>query len=304
MNVLTDIRNAVLSLQSADYNTYQRPLRELAAALDNEELKSINEALKASVDFDAFEGQERAAGMIGGDVLDWPANKAEMLGLTLILIERAGADPDWFTDFAHTFYYSGGKYSADIRKIVGSAIVPFEREYRAYVEARAKPAKSASPGAFDTSKVFIVHGHDEAAPQMVARFVEGLGFEAIILHEQRNKGRTIIEKLEAFSDVGFAIVLFTPDDVGRASGGDTLHPRARQNVVLELGYFIGKLGRGRVAAIRKGDVEWPSDYNGVVYLDLDAGGGWHRKLAEELDEAGYDIDFNKVMKGRGRRPAA
>lgn len=303
MNALTDIRNAVLSLQSADYNTYQRPLRELAAALDSDELRSINDALKAEVDFDAFEGQERAGGMVGSDVLDWPSDKAKMLGLTLILIERGAANPDWLTDFAHTFYYGGGKYSADLRKLVTSAIVPFERDYRTYVEARAKPQKQASPGEFDTTKVFIVHGHDEAAPVMVARFVEGLGFEAIILHEQRNKGRTIIEKLEAFSDVGFAIVLFTPDDVGRAVGDDVLHARARQNVVLELGYFIGKLGRGRVAAIRKGDVEWPSDYNGVVYLDLDAGGGWQRKLAEELDEAGYDIDFNKVMKGRGRRTA-
>lgn len=301
MNALTDIRHAVLSLINADYNTYQRPLRELAAALDSEELRSINDALKADVDFDAFEGQERAGGMVGGDVLDWPSDKAKMLGLTLILIERGAADPDWLTDFAHTFYYGGGKYSADLRKLVTSAIVPFERDYRTYVEARAKPQKHSSPGEFDTTKVFIVHGHDEAAPVMVARFVEGLGFEAIILHEQRNKGRTIIEKLEAFSDVGFAIVLFTPDDVGRAVGDDKLQARARQNVVLELGYFIGKLGRGRVAAIRKGDVEWPSDYNGVVYLDLDAGGGWQKKLAEELDEAGYDIDFNKVMKGRGRR---
>ena len=301
MNALTDIRHAVLSLINADYNTYQRPLRELAAALDSEELRSINDALKADVDFDAFEGQERAGGMVGGDVLDWPSDKAKMLGLTLILIERGAADPDWLTDFAHTFYYGGGKYSADLRKLVTSAIVPFERDYRTYVEARAKPQKHASPGEFNTTKVFIVHGHDEAAPVMVARFVEGLGFEAIILHEQRNKGRTIIEKLEAFSDVGFAIVLFTPDDVGRAVGDDKLQARARQNVVLELGYFIGKLGRGRVAAIRKGDVEWPSDYNGVVYLDLDAGGGWQKKLAEELDEAGYDIDFNKVMKGRGRR---
>lgn len=298
MSALTEIRNAVLSLQSADYNTYQRPLKELAAVLNSDELKAINDALKADVDFEAFVGQERRGGMVGSDVLDWPSDKAQMLGLSLIMIEKAAGDPDWFTDFAHTFYYAGGKYSADIRKVVGSAIIPFERDYRAYVEARGRPMKAANPDAFDTSKVFIVHGHDEAAPVMVARFIEGLGLEAIILHEQRNKGRTIIEKLEAYSDVGFAIVLFTPDDVGRAVGDEDLNPRARQNVVLELGYFIGKLGRGRVAAIRKGEVEWPSDYNGVVYLDLDAGGGWQRKLAEEMDEAGYDIDFNKVMKRR------
>jgi hypothetical protein len=94
------------------------------------------------------------------------------------------------------------------------------------------------------SSVFVVHGHDEAAREQVARFVEKLRLSAVILHEQTNQGRTIIEKFESHADVGFAIVLLTPDDVGATKkDAANLKPRARQNVILELGYFVGKLGR-------------------------------------------------------------
>jgi hypothetical protein len=94
----------------------------------------------------------------------------------------------------------------------------------------------------DQSKIFVVHGHDEGARESIARFIQAIGFQPIILHERANEGRTVIEKVEAHGDVGFAVVLLTPDDEGRAAGG-TLAPRARQNVLLELGYFIGRLGR-------------------------------------------------------------
>jgi len=185
---------------------------------------------------------------------------------------------------------------AAIRKAVGAAIVPFGRDYRAYVQSRVTPSRAVNPQiGTNNAKVFIVHGHDEAPLAMVARYIESLGLEAVILHEQTNRGMTIIEKLEAHSDVGFAVVLFTADDVGRSVLEQTDHPRARQNVVLELGYFMGKLGRGRVCAIRKGNVEWPSDYSGVVYTSFDDAGAWKTALARELDDAGYDIDFNVVM---------
>ena len=124
-----------------------------------------------------------------------------------------------------------------------------------------------SMGPISGKKVFLVHGRDESAREGTARFLEKLGLEAIILHEQPNAGRTIIEKVETFAGVAFAVVLLTPDDVGGiASNPPALNPRARQNVILELGYFIGRLGRAHVAALLKGDVEKPSDYDGVVYI--------------------------------------
>lgn len=116
------------------------------------------------------------------------------------------------------------------------------------------------------------------------------------MHEQPNSGRTIIEKLEGHLDVDFAVVLLTPDDVGGLAGDPPrLQNRARQNVVLELGLFIGALGRGRVCALYKGDLELPSDFDGVVYVPMDDAGGWRLLLAREMKQAGMNVDLNRAM---------
>lgn len=147
----------------------------------------------------------------------------------------------------------------------------------------------------DKSKIFIVHGHDTAAKAEAARLVEKLGFEAIILHEQASSGMTIIEKIETYSDVGFAIVLYTPCDLGAAKDKkDNLRGRARQNVVFEHGYLIGKIGRQNVCALVKGDIETPNDISGVVYVSMDEVGNWKYSIAKEMKKAGYSIDLNKI----------
>lgn len=149
---------------------------------------------------------------------------------------------------------------------------------------------------YKKEKVFIVHGHDEIAKLTLARFLEQLNLEPIILHEQPSSSKTIIEKIEAFSDVDFAVVLYTPCDVGKKNSAEsTTKNRARQNVVFEHGYFIGKLGRHNVTALVKGDVETPNDISGVVYIDLDDRGGWKLDLAKELKNAKYDIDLSNVL---------
>lgn len=145
-------------------------------------------------------------------------------------------------------------------------------------------------------RVFIVHGHDESAQNKAARFVEKFGFEAIILHEKASSGRTIIEKIEHYSDVGFAIVLYTPDDVGNVkSEPENLNVRARQNVVFEHGFLIGRLGRENVSALVDGKLELPNDISGVVYINLDEGSAWQLQLAKEMKQSGYDIDMNKLI---------
>jgi len=148
-----------------------------------------------------------------------------------------------------------------------------------------------------SKKIFIVHGHDEGARESVARYLEQLGLKPIVLHEVASVGLTVIEKIEAQADIGFAVVLLTPDDQGGVAGGE-LGPRARQNVLLELGYFMGRLGRNRVCTLKKGEVDIPSDFAGVVWQPMDNGGGWRQSLGKVLEAAGYDIDWNKVM----RRP--
>ena len=157
------------------------------------------------------------------------------------------------------------------------------------------PTVTKPQAPMDKSKVFIVHGHDDAAKSEAARFVENLGFKAIILHEQASSGQTIIEKIEDNSNVGFAIVLYTPCDLGAAKGEkDHLKPRARQNVVFEHGYLIGKIGRENVCALVKGDIETPNDISGIVYIKMDEGDGWKLAVAKEMKKSGYDVDLNKI----------
>ncbi len=145
-------------------------------------------------------------------------------------------------------------------------------------------------------EVFIVHGRDEAAKLAVAGFIKKLELNPVILHEKPNEGRTIIEKFEDHTNVGFAVVLMTPDDVGAlVEEKDKLKPRARQNVILELGFFLGKLGRKHVCALYKENVEIPSDYEGVLFIPMDANNGWQLSLAKEINAAGIEIDLNKAI---------
>jgi predicted nucleotide-binding protein len=145
-------------------------------------------------------------------------------------------------------------------------------------------------------KVFVVHGHDNEAKLEVARLLERLTLIPIILHEQPNRGRTIIEKFELVaSDVTFAVILLTPDDVGAAKAEkkmSRLKQRARQNVVFEMGFFYAKLGRERVCPLLKGNTEQPSDVSGVVSLPMDTSGSWRTDLAKEMKAAGLPVDLN------------
>jgi len=144
-------------------------------------------------------------------------------------------------------------------------------------------------------KIFIVHGHDEAVREKVARFLEKLGLKPIILDGQANAGKTIIEKFEHYaSNAGFAVILLTDDDIGESKNAESTKPRARQNVIFEYGYFVGKLGRDRTCQLYKNGLELPSDLHGVVYSSLDDR-GWKMDLAKELKAAGYKIDLNKLL---------
>lgn len=143
--------------------------------------------------------------------------------------------------------------------------------------------------------VFVVHGHDEGAKQTVARFLEQCGFVAVILHEQADGGRTIIEKIEQYADVVFAIVLYTPCDIGREKNEKRGTPRARQNVVFEHGYLIAKLGRERVCALVKQGVQTPGDIAGVVYKPMDSAGAWKTEILREMKSAGVVVDASKLL---------
>jgi predicted nucleotide-binding protein len=184
-----------------------------------------------------------------------------------------------------SFHTHEGK--TELMKVIGTV------KSRIAAGARVVYAPKASHG----SGVFLVHGRDEAVLQTVARFLESLRLQITILREQPNRGRTVIEKFVDYSNVGFAVVLLTGDDVGelRDEPAEQQRPRARQNVIFELGFFLGKLGRDRVCALYQEGVEVPSDYTGVAFVMLDGRGAWKLELAREMKAAGLPIDMNQAI---------
>ncbi|MFA5877619.1 MAG: nucleotide-binding protein [Candidatus Paceibacterota bacterium] len=153
------------------------------------------------------------------------------------------------------------------------------------VKASTKSRKKAKK---NNKKVFVVHGRKTSAKQKVAAYLKSVGLDPIILHEQPNKGRTIIEKLEDCSDVACAVVILTPDDRGGIKRiGTELQSRARQNVIYELGYFVGKLTRACVPTLYVEGVELPSDLDGVLYIPFDK--EWQESLHKELMAMGLDL---------------
>ena len=170
------------------------------------------------------------------------------------------------------------------------------KEYWEDDESRIAASETSFSEPETTNEIFVVHGKDDGAKETVARFLSRLELEPVILHEQASQGRTIIEKFEQYAQVRFAVVLLTPDDLCSPSDqSETARFRARQNVILELGFFVGKLGRQRTFALLKGDVEIPSDYDGILYTPLDDQGAWRMALVRELKGAGLDVDANLAL---------
>ena len=179
-------------------------------------------------------------------------------------------------------------------KICKAGLVSTKLVFKDYLEEldEEPSEQNASITISNMDKIFVVHGHDGELKHAVARIITEQGIKPIILSEQANQGRTIIEKFENYSDVGGAICLFTADDFGRAKKDSTDNTRARQNVVLETGYFMGKLGRDHVVILADNCIEMPSDLSGVVYTDT---ANWQFDLLKELSAMGYEVDLNKLL---------
>lgn len=171
-----------------------------------------------------------------------------------------------------------------LAQLEGLVVQLIERKESEVGEVALSQAFSSAP----SRRVFVVHGHEDGTKEATARFLHRLGLDPVILHEQADEGRTVIEKFEKYADVSFAVVLFTPDDLGysKRASPDAAQPRARQNVVFELGFFIGKLGRHRVCVLRKGDTEILSDYQGVLFVPIDSGGHGNSSLLARSRQLG------------------
>ena len=233
-----------------------------------------------------------------------PAFKAWYTKVERFLIKKYGANSLEHKKFLDTYFspliWSLSDENKDLcdsiewcRDGLRSCKAIFETYLEDIIEESAPTSQSNSKTkSRNMSKIFIVHGHDGELKQSVARIIEKQGIETIILSEQANQGRTIIEKFEDYCDVDGAICLFTSDDIGGAKKDSVDMPRARQNVVLETGYFMGKLGRNHVVILADDGIEMPSDLSGVVYTNTV---NWHIDLLRELKAIGYTVDFNKLF---------
>jgi predicted nucleotide-binding protein len=182
-------------------------------------------------------------------------------------------------------------------KVTGNTpIIEIEPQDNLFRDDLGRPGGQTAQNVPTPNTVFLVHGHNEAMREMSARLLERLGLTAIILNEQVSGSDTVIEKLERYASVHFAVVLMTGDDVGgmKSPANQILQDRARQNVLLELGYFMGKIGRRKVCVLYERGVELPSDYYGVVYIEIDKTGAWRYTLAKELKQAGLQVDLNRL----------
>ncbi len=180
--------------------------------------------------------------------------------------------------------------------IIEKAIEEFNK--KSFPEKETKPVKhqkTINKNNDNKTDIFIVHGHNEEVKHNVARLLEKLKLRPIILNEQSDEGLTIIEKFEKYSNVSFAIILLTFDDYGKAKSTENHNKRARQNVILELGYFIAKLGRKNVLPLYENDVELPSDISGVLYTKIDESENWKFRLVKELKTAGFKVDANDIL---------
>lgn len=194
-------------------------------------------------------------------------------------------------------------YSTTLNSIYEDKLLLFldELRYLIYLKSEKRELLESELQSTNTKEIilkniasaFIVHGRDEQVKQTVARFLEHLKIKPIILSEQGGiKG--VLEKIESCSDVDFAIVLLTPDDIGHLVGEDP-QPRARQNVIFELGYFIAKLKKEKVFVLVKDNIQKPSDYDGIMYIPFDNHNGWKLNIAKEIKTIGIGIDLNNAV---------
>lgn len=177
-----------------------------------------------------------------------------------------------------------------------------EEPFKETPRIKEKPREELSPpvmvnqSQLSRGDILLVHGRDEATKESLLEFLEKLGLRPLILHEQPEGGKSMMEKIGESLDVHFAIILLTPDDIAAPRNKPKeRQTRVSQNVIFEYGYLLSKFGPGRVCALYKEGVEIPSDYPGVVTIPMDSRGGWRLLVAKEMKQANIDIDLNKAI---------
>lgn len=261
------LNNAIIDLQSADYKNSERPLAAIAHLLKEESLREINDKLKQSVDFEEFLASSKNKSGMGGPVLQWPADPDQVLGLSLIAIEKIGVDPRFAFNFSHEYFGNGPKIISGIRGMTSGLIIPFVRDYQDYV------MKIETSQILNTAeqrllrRVFISHGRSKDWLEVQVHIEKDMKIQSLELAQEANQGRTVIEKLEAgASSCDGAVIVMSGDDLD--SEGKV---RVRENVMHEIGFFHGRYGRSRMILLHEESVSVPTNLAGVVYVPYPKG---------------------------------
>lgn len=282
----------VEALSYVEYDEAQDRAVRIAKVLQSDPLSSYVAGLTKDLDLNAFLTRTHQSGgsMIGSSSYQWPEGDDDKLGMSLALALHFGDMPDDLIEHGCDIF-GETNFNKGVQKVYSNVYVPMEQDLRDHISASLGERSTFTfPHTVEQSnRIFVVHGHNEGMREGTARFIENLGLEPVILHEQQNRGATVIEKLEANSDVGFAVILMSSDDVGRSKTQEDLENRPRQNVVLEAGWFMGRFGRERTIVLKDPQLSLPSDLQGLVYTDRDPAGAWKQELVRELNGAGYDV---------------
>lgn len=203
--------------------------------------------------------------------------------------EIASLDSDKGQNFVITLFF-GRRISESYDKFNEILFDYFTQALNDIVIANPE-IQNETPEKVQGTSVFIIHGHDGHLKTEVQLLMTRAGVRSLVLHEAADKGRHTLDKLiEETKDAGYAIALLTPDDL--VIDGKN---RARQNVILEIGFFLGQLGKARVRMIVKGDIEIPSDLDGILYQRHDDQGAWKSKLMKEMQAVGIFVDMQAVI---------
>jgi predicted nucleotide-binding protein len=262
-----------------------------------DQLKRLSEE-GSTFAFDNFSNRSPGDSYGGEDTSKWLAWKIRVTNLVSATVED-GAPPISLVRSANEIHTAGNARDKFERQksLFLSALLETARIVENDVFGEARKPKTTPPSGALSNRVFVVHGHDHATKTELESFLTYVGIEPVVLHRQPDQGRTLIEKFEHHSDVGYAFILLTPDDVAYSAAENDLTDeerskelRARQNVIFEFGFFVGKLGRTRVCCLIKGHVAKPSDINGLVYKPIpDSIEGIGFSIIKELRAAGYTV---------------
>lgn len=267
--------NTLSSMLSTTHNTAINNLivtpQYILASSDNGYVYRIDrENTDDKIAFSMFDSSVRALHLSNDDIL--------------YVGDRQGNVYAWDFDKFAMQLYQGNSRVINILEVNNDVIIIFEDSVvRLDLEVEKMKKKD---------KVFIIHGKNNELKREVQLLLERIGIDGIVLHERANKGRTIIDKLiEEAEPAIYAIAILTPDDVVDSAF------RARQNVYLEAGYFLGKLGKSRVLLLKLGSIEIPSDLQGILYTEVDdiVNGYWKSKVVKELISAGFNVDMSELI---------